>query len=110
MPRICVERSHSLSRNLPAETAPCSASWPPTEEVLGRSPSSPPQEGVFVSTRDPNVDVRRGAYWRGHRGPSTLADGAPPTQTGGMANMTRRITETAVLFAMLYAARRYYRK
>jgi hypothetical protein len=62
-----------------------------------------------VSTRDPNVDVERGAYWRGHRGPSTLADGAPPTQTGGMANMTRRITETAVLFAMLYAARRYYR-
>ena len=26
-----------------------------------------------------------------------------------MANMTRRITETAALFAMLYAARRYYR-
>jgi len=51
----------------------------------------------------------RRAYWRGHRGPSTLADGAPPTQTGAMANMTRRITETAALFAMLYAARRYYR-
>ena len=26
-----------------------------------------------------------------------------------MANMTRRITETAALFAVLYAARRYYR-
>jgi len=33
----------------------------------------------------------------------------PPTQTGAMVSKTRRITEAAVLVAVLYGARRYYR-
>ena len=49
------------------------------------------------------------AYRRGHRGPLTLADSALPTQTGAMANLTKRITEVAALLAVLYGARRYYR-
>lgn len=35
--------------------------------------------------------------------------GTVPPQTGAMANMTRRIAKTAVLFAVLYGTRRYYR-
>ena len=36
-------------------------------------------------------------------------DSAPPTQTGAMANVAKRITEMAALWAVLYGARRYYR-
>ena len=39
----------------------------------------------------------------------TLAVAAFCTQTGAMANVTRRIAQTAALMAALYGARRYYR-
>lgn len=51
----------------------------------------------------------QGAYWHGrgdHRLCRTVRSSA---HTGGMANATGRITQTAALLAMLYGARRYYR-